>query len=120
VLQQENRYCRVHHIYEDIANRVWVATDNGLLVYDRHTAKHRWFHANQLNLPSNRFLSLVTDGNDQLYVGMEDGGVYRFRMTTDPALNLVSIPLIADANYKAALTERSVPALFIDHDGNVW
>ncbi len=51
---------------------------------------------------------------------MEDGGVYRFRMTTDPALNLVSIPLIADANYKVALTERSVPALFIDHDGNVW
>ncbi|WP_262247865.1 ligand-binding sensor domain-containing protein [Parapedobacter soli] len=43
ILQQENRYCRVHHIYEDIANRVWVATDNGLLVYDRHTAKHRWF-----------------------------------------------------------------------------
>ncbi|MFB2118288.1 two-component regulator propeller domain-containing protein [Parapedobacter sp. 2B3] len=120
VLQRENRYCRVHHIYEDAANRVWVATDNGLLVYDRHTAKHRWFHASQLNLPSNRFLSLAADGDDQLYVGMEDGGVYRFRITAVPTVGLVSMPLIADANYQAALTERSVPALFIDRDGNLW
>ncbi|HWK99102.1 MAG TPA: two-component regulator propeller domain-containing protein, partial [Parapedobacter sp.] len=120
VLQSENRYCRVHHIYEDSAQRIWVATNSGLLVYDRHTASHRWFNAGQLQLPSNRFLSVIVDGKDQLYVGLEDGGVHRFRVSTGSMINLAPAPLIADANYKSALTERSVPALFIDEAGNLW
>lgn len=120
VLQSENRYCRVHHIYEDSAQRIWVATNSGLLVYDRHTGNHRWFNAGQLQLPSNRFLSVIADGNDQLYVGLEDGGVHRFRISAGSMIDLAPAPLIVNANYKPALTERSVPALFIDQSGNLW
>lgn len=119
-LQDENRYSRVHHIYEDPANRVWVATDAGLLCYDLRTKSHRWFHASQLHLPSNRFLTVVADGSHQLYIGMQDGGVYRFNIIAGRPADLLSIPLITDANYKKQLTERSVPALFVDRAGNLW
>ena len=119
-LQAEHRYCRVHHIYEGAAGRIWIATNNGLFVYDPLTHRHRWFNGDELNLPSNRFLSVIAEGEDQLYVGMEDGGVYRFTINAGPDVGLVPVPLIADANYNPALTGRSVPALFIDRTGNLW
>ena len=119
-LYEESRYRRVHHIYEDVAGRMWGATNNGLFVYDPSTRKHRWFNGIELNLPSNRFLSVIAEGKDQLYIGMEDGGVYRFNIRSTPEIDLVPVSLIADASYHPSLTDRSVPSLFIDRNNNLW
>ncbi len=119
VLQDENKYTRVHHIHEDGDKRIWVATDNGLLHYNSQTGRHNWFDASQLNLPSNRFLSIISD-QDHIYLGLQDGGVFRFKIIESQSIKLVKAPFVADADHKEALTERSVPSLFFDRAGNLW
>lgn len=120
-LQHENSYARVHHIYEDAGKRIWVATNNGLLLVDPKTGYRHWFTADELGLPSNRFRAIVSRNMHEIYIGLEDGGVYRFSIVQKQGLTVLSrMPAVSDPNQPAALTNRSVSSLFFDRDGNLW
>ncbi|WP_257666407.1 hybrid sensor histidine kinase/response regulator transcription factor [Parapedobacter tibetensis] len=119
-LQEANKYTRVHQIYEDSEKDIWVTTDNGLLYCNVQTANYTWFNAAELGLPSNRFLSVISDNHGYVFFGLQDGGVYRFKISRKAAIKLVKSPFVSDTNHKACLTNRSVPSLFFDRAGNLW
>jgi signal transduction histidine kinase/ligand-binding sensor domain-containing protein/DNA-binding response OmpR family regulator len=112
---------RVNSIIEDHYSNIWIATTRGLAVYKRNQNKVYVFEAQDYHLRSNNFASLVEDSNNNLLIGLQDGGLYRVDLEKSTASNFknVSIDVVKnDDNFN--ITERTVDKLYIDKDKNVW
>jgi ligand-binding sensor domain-containing protein/signal transduction histidine kinase/DNA-binding NarL/FixJ family response regulator len=112
---------RVNAIYQDHAQNIWMATSAGLWLYERKGAKVYQLQGSNYGLRSNRFLSLIEDSKKQLYVGLQDGGLYKIdlsKFNSDRPQNVVFDQLKSADGYN--LTPRSVLSLFLDKEENLW
>lgn len=105
---------RINALYEDRAHNVWIASSKGLFLFERAKGTFR-----EIKLPTFRnsgiYLSVLEDRDGQLYVGVQDGGVYVLRNRTEiPAFEQVR------NSDNQGLTQRSVQTLFQDKDQNLW
>jgi signal transduction histidine kinase/ligand-binding sensor domain-containing protein/DNA-binding response OmpR family regulator len=112
---------RVNSIIEDHHSNVWIATSKGLAVYDRAQNKVHVFEGAKYQLRSNYFSSLLEDNNNNLLIGLQDGGLYRLDLEKAVASGFKDVTIDAiktDDNFN--LTERTVYRLYLDKDKNVW
>ncbi|MFY7826232.1 MAG: hybrid sensor histidine kinase/response regulator transcription factor [Flectobacillus sp.] len=107
---------RINAIYEDSNHQIWLATFNGIFRYNRTTNSLEKVEFSNIN--SNRvFLSLVEDKQKNLYVGVQDGGLYQLKLQSSyPS----KIPLHSVLDTHDAINERSVQCLYTDKDQNIW
>jgi ligand-binding sensor domain-containing protein/signal transduction histidine kinase/DNA-binding NarL/FixJ family response regulator len=112
---------RVNRIYQDHLKNTWIATSNGLWFYSYRTDTFHQIDASRYHLRSNVFLSLIEDKRHQLYIGLQDGGLYHMDMdkysTADPSA-FVFDQVENENGYN--ITSRSVEELFLDRDENLW
>jgi len=112
---------RINDIFEDHFHNIWIATGNGLLYYNRQSNKFTLLQTSQPGIKSKRYISVIEDSNKQLLVGLQDGGLYKINLGASPDYNTASFllqPVTGDDGYY--LTQRSVQALYIDKDKNIW
>lgn len=112
---------RVNEIYKDHANNMWIATANGLWWYQRKNDHFHLLSAIDYRLRSNVFLSLVEDCKHQLFIGLQEGGLYHLdlgHIDTASPKDFV-FDQVEDEN-KFNITPRSVQDLFLDKDENLW
>jgi len=112
---------RVNSIYADHSGNIWMATSNGLWLYDRANQTYTKLDGRKAGLSSNVFLSLVEDSRQQLFIGLQDGGLYRIDLSGSKAkkpLDLTFEPFKYDNGYN--ITPRSVTELYLDRDENLW
>lgn len=112
---------RINDIFEDHFHNIWIATGNGLLYYNRQSNQFTLLQTNQPGIKSKRYISVIEDSNKQLLVGLQDGGLYKINLGSNPNYNTAGFllqPVTGDDGYY--LTHRSVQALYIDKDKNTW
>ncbi|MBG6234164.1 ligand-binding sensor domain-containing protein/signal transduction histidine kinase/DNA-binding NarL/FixJ family response regulator [Pedobacter sp. CAN_A7] len=118
LLQTANR---VNAIYQDRMQNIWIATSAGLLLFERGSSKSYHFKGSAYGLRSNVFLSIVQDSQQQLFVGLQDGGLYKVNLRISGHNNPTSL-LFEELKHESGfhITERSVQELFFDKEGNLW
>ncbi|WP_183559945.1 hybrid sensor histidine kinase/response regulator transcription factor [Mucilaginibacter sp. SP1R1] len=112
---------RINNIYEDHFHNIWIATGNGLIYYNRHNNRFSLLQSTQAAVKNKRYISLIEDSNQQLLVGLQDGGLYKVDLgaTTDyDTRNFMLEPVTGDDGYD--VTQRSVQTLYLDKDKNIW
>ncbi|QNL47985.1 response regulator [Olivibacter sp. SDN3] len=122
-LMENNMHFTVHNIFEDSYHRILIATNKGLLIYDPITYAHLWIKGTTYGLPNDRFLSIKTDREGQVYLGLQDGGFYKldFRKEENGKIDVLGFRGInCDEWLPKGITKRSVSALFFDRDQNLW
>ncbi len=112
---------RVNAIYRDHFNNMWVATSRGLWLYERKSNNYHVFSESSHQFISNVFLSLAEDSDHQLYIGLQEGGLYHLDLNklAKVAPKDLIFNQVEDEN-GFSITPRSVPDLFLDRDENLW
>jgi len=112
---------RINTIYEDHYHNVWIATSKGLALYCRTENKIYVFQGSKYYLRSNYFYSLLEDNNNNLLIGLQDGGLYKLdleQLVRSKFKEIKIEPVKSEDNYN--ITERSIQTLYLDKDKNVW
>jgi ligand-binding sensor domain-containing protein len=111
--------CRINDIFEDHFHNIWIATSKGLVYYSSYTNTFSQLQTLQPAFKNKRYLSVVEDGNKQLLVGIQDGGVYKVSLSSQSNPVYFSLdPVTGDDNHY--ITQRSVQTLYMDRDKNIW
>ena len=104
----------VSDIVEDASGRLWIATEDGLNLYERETGQWRWFlhdPSDPYSLSHNWATSLYQDPAGVLWVGTQGGGLNRM----DPATGTFSTYRKRDG-----LANDTVVGLLEDEGGALW
>jgi len=102
-----NPYVVVRMIRRSVQGDIWVGTNDDGLWQLSAGAKRHFARAN--GLPSNRVLSLMTDGDGNTWVGTLGGGVVRIRKGRITRFSTVN-----------GLSNDDVVSLCRDHEGSLW
>jgi signal transduction histidine kinase/ligand-binding sensor domain-containing protein len=101
-------------IVEDASGRLWIATEDGLNLYERETGQWRWFlhdPSDPHSLSHNWVISLYQDRAGMLWVGTQGGGLNRL----DPATGTFSTYRKRDG-----LANDTVLGVLAAEDGTLW
>lgn len=111
---------RINAIYEDHLRNVWIASSRGLILFKRSENRFYDLHINTFH-HSDIYLSLIEDRQQNLLIGVQDGGVYRLALEQmeSRSPDALVFELVRDKDNKG-ITQRSVQSLYIDKDRNVW
>ncbi|HEY9197107.1 MAG TPA: two-component regulator propeller domain-containing protein, partial [Mucilaginibacter sp.] len=112
---------RINALYEDHNHDIWIATSKGLLLYRWAENKFHIFSGSAYKLRSGYFSSLLEDDKKNLFIGLQDGGLYSIDLGKAEKTNYEKIaiePVRSEDNY--SVTARSVQTLFRDKDKNIW
>jgi signal transduction histidine kinase/ligand-binding sensor domain-containing protein/CheY-like chemotaxis protein/AraC-like DNA-binding protein len=111
---------RVNEIFEDHLHNIWIATSNGLLYYDRKSDNVTQFQTRQKDIKSNTYIALNEDSENNLLIGLQDGGLYKLPLKTFTgiAADFKLTPVVGDDGYN--MTQRSVQNIYLDRHQNVW
>jgi len=111
---------KVQAIFEDSKLRLWVATENGLSLYNR--SNNQWQHYQHVmgdpeSLSDNRIQSkaIVEDKHGMLWLGTWGGGLNWFNPETGIFKNWRH-----DVRKPNSLSNSAVVSLFIDSKDNLW
>nr|WP_294941768.1 two-component regulator propeller domain-containing protein [uncultured Mucilaginibacter sp.] len=111
---------RVNEIFEDHLHNIWIATSSGLLYYDRGSGNFTQFQTRQKEIKSNTYIALNEDKENNLLIGLQDGGLYKLPLkaftATDADFKLT--PVVGDDGYN--MTQRSVQNIYLDRHQNIW
>lgn len=109
-------------IYEDKYGFLWIGTwYGGLNKFDRkrNVFKHFMHDANNTNSISDNKIRLIYEdpiGNgDVIWLGTKDGGLVKFNITTEQALNYIH-----DPNDSTSISDNSVLSIFRDSRDILW
>lgn len=112
---------RVNCIYSDKEANIWIGTSGGLWLYERKSNKFHFIYGQNYRLRSNFFLSVIQDSQRQLYVGLQDGGLYVLDLNRFKVSNPSEFVFEQVTNENGLhITPRSVQDLYIDKDKNLW
>lgn len=111
---------RINAIYEDHLHNIWIASSKGLLLFKRSEARFYDLHIPTFH-NSDIYLSLLEDHQQNLLIGVQDGGLYRLdlRSLAVQSPQQLVFKQVKDQDNKG-ITQRSVQALYIDKDRNIW
>ncbi|WP_229240232.1 two-component regulator propeller domain-containing protein [Dyadobacter sp. SG02] len=111
---------RINAIYEDHLRNVWIASSRGLILFKRSENRFYDLHIDTFH-HSDIYLSLIEDHQQNLLIGVQDGGVYRLALSQIAAKrpDAFVFEQVRDKDNKG-ITQRSVQSLYIDKDRNVW
>lgn len=111
---------RVNAIHEDRLHNVWIATSRGLILFKRSDGRFYDLHIDTFH-HSDIYLSVIEDHESNLLIGVQDGGVYRLPLSqvSERPPAALAFEQVRDKDGKG-ITQRSVQAMYIDKDRNVW
>ncbi|MEO7214675.1 two-component regulator propeller domain-containing protein [Mucilaginibacter sp.] len=111
---------RINEIFEDHVHNIWIATSNGLLYYDRDSDNFTQFQTTQKEIKSNTYIALNEDKENNLLIGLQDGGLYKLPLKTFRAntADFKLTPVVGDDGYN--MTQRSVQNIYLDRHQNIW
>jgi signal transduction histidine kinase/ligand-binding sensor domain-containing protein len=103
-------------VYEDKRHRLWFASQNGLMLFNRQTQKFTVFTTADTDkkVYQNRFLSITEAKNGSFWITSKNG-----LLSFDPETHLFR-RYIANPNDPAALSENFANSLFFDRSGILW
>ena len=104
----------VRDVVEDASGRLWIATQDGLNLYDRESRQWRWYlhdPADPHSLSHDWVRSLYQDQQGMLWIGTQGGGLNRL----DPATGTFSTYGARDG-----LTNDTVLDILADEGGTLW
>lgn len=78
---------RINDIFEDHFHNMWIATGSGLGYYNRQSNKFTLLQTSQQGIKSKRYISVIEDSDKQLLVGLQDGGLFKVNIGTNPGYN---------------------------------
>lgn len=111
---------RINAIYEDHLRNVWIASSRGLILFKRAENRFYDLHIHTFH-NSDIYLSLIEDRQQNLLIGVQDGGIYRLALSQVESRRPEALVFeqVRDKDNKG-ITQRSVQSLYIDKDRNVW
>ena len=105
---------RISTIVEDMNGELWIATYNGLYLFDRVQGLFiRFDHYSELNFPSVIFLSIFPDKDNKIWVGLP-GGLFELNYIND------NLKILNSYDSKNGLFNEYVTAVTGDNNGNIW
>ncbi|MEO0971695.1 MAG: EAL domain-containing protein [Pseudomonadota bacterium] len=106
-------------VYQDSQGFVWIGTESGLNRYDGYEIRrYQSRRDDPLTLPSDYIWDIVEDGDGNLWLATDGGGVVRWVRATD---SFQSFPVERGASGSGmALSTSSVRSLALGADGAVW
>ena len=113
---------RIRKVYEDFTGNIWIATDNGINLYDENTGRMRnLIITDKTGEYTARWAyDIIDDGHGNLWVAAFSGGI--FIVPKNKLLTNVGY-VIADkhlGNKKGELSDKWVRQLKKDRKGNIW
>lgn len=98
-------------------NRMWIALDNGVDIYDPHTGAFSRFNVrtDAGEAVDGRVLRIAEDADGEVWIGTMADGLYRYTPSTGRLRVYRHDP--ADAS---SIAQNSVASLFVDSEGIVW
>jgi diguanylate cyclase (GGDEF)-like protein len=100
-------------VFQDSRGFIWLGTEDGLNRYDGVSVRtYKYDAADPASLPDNLVWAIAEDGQGDLWIGMEGGGVARWDRKTD---RFARVPM----GVGAAATPR-VRTLVFGPDGRLW
>ena len=98
-------------------NRMWIALDNGIDIYDPHSGSFSRFKARTGSgeTVSDRVLRIAEDADGEIWIGTMTGGLFRYTPSED-RLQVYR----HDADDPSSISQNSIAALFVDSEGVVW
>lgn len=111
---------RINAIYEDHLRNVWIASSKGLILFKRSEGRFYDLHIDTFH-HSDIYLALIEDHQQNLLIGVQDGGIYRLDLSqiAQRQPRELVFEQVRDKDSKG-ITQRSVQSLYIDKDRNVW
>ena len=94
-----------------IENEIWIATDNGLNLYDKNTGIFKSY-TNQNSILNNEIRALFIDKDGLLWIGTK-GGLYTF----DRKDKFISYNGLLE---ESGIYEKNISAIYEDDDGEIW
>lgn len=98
----------INSIAED-GDFLWLATDGGLVKYEKSTGNKVFYNRSNSNLPYNYVTSVAVEGNGNIWIGTWDG----LSMFDGDVFNNYY-------SYTSDLPNDRISSLAFDHSGNLW
>lgn len=105
-------------ILQDEDNLLWIATQNGLVVYNPETDLFDGFSdksENEKILSNDQIASLMLDEKGYLWVGTEQNGLFRFNKKTG---KIDKLNITIDKNQ--LITNGAIKSIFTDVNSQIW
>jgi signal transduction histidine kinase/ligand-binding sensor domain-containing protein/DNA-binding response OmpR family regulator len=111
----------IYEVYEDSKNNIWLATDYGIVNFDRLTESHKVYNVDNRSLKDKMgtaYRTIVEASNGELWVGMWSGGICK--LIPDENKDSIEIQAYSPSAGNGRLSGYSVDHLRFDNDGNLW
>lgn len=108
---------RVHKIFIDSKNRIWLGTDFGLDLYQPETDnfKHYRYNKNDSNsINYNLIRTIVEDNENNIWIGTGGGGLAKMIESNDGSIYFKSY------TENHGLVNNNIAGLAVDLNGNLW
>ncbi len=105
-LEQES----IFHILAD-GNILWIATNEGLVKFDKQTEKTIYYTAENSGLSDNHLRTISKDKEGNLWIGTQFKGINKFIGSTFESYDSNNSGLISDQHCRSIVTDES---------GNLW
>lgn len=106
---------------EDKSGNVWIGTSAGLVVYRRQENKFFTFNAPHFTIANRSVMSLLTDSNENLWIGSQGGGLYQLdlrQLNNRPLNDLIFTRTVSLSDYD--ISKHTIPSLYEDKEKNIW
>ncbi len=105
----------IFDLYKDKQGNIWVATNKGLLKYDRINQRFSKLKFTVIETPENNTVRSVSGDKDMLYIGTEEG-LYIYDIRTGYSESFHQ----SFANDSEKLNDNAIYSTYLAKDGSVW
>lgn len=114
----------IHNVYQDSKNNIWIATDNGLSIYDTKTNTFERFHhsaSNPYSVSSNYIMNFFEDPNGLMWIGTNNGlNRWDPTMTTFRQYTAREYPALDRSNITSFSQASSQSIFFSAYNGRIY
>ena len=108
-------------IIEDHLKNIWIATSNGLVLFDRKKNIFKTYNTSNTNLKGNIIRSIFEDSGHTLWLGIQDKGLHKIGLKglkNIPDGRLAIEKVESEDEY--SVYKRTLHAIYEDKDKNLW
>ncbi len=112
---------RVYSLFEDSFGHIWVGTNIGLSVYDKHGELSRHYRVETDPwLADNEILDVMEDDDKTIWLGTRNAGLLALRKSVLPGDSELQVEWFTPSNSNDGISHRTVSRVFQDRNSKVW
>ena len=110
---------RIRRVYEDLSANIWIATDNGVALFDEQTQQMRQIVViDKIEQHNARWAyDIIDDGKGRLWIAAFSGGIF---IIDKERMKKASGYLVAEHHVCSTLSDQWVRQLIKDKNGHIW